>query len=133
MNSYKNHGAYNAVVYRKGGYVLHMLRSMMYDAAEKDKPFMAMMQDFVQTHMNGNASTQDFQLIAEKHITRGMNLTGNGKLDWFFKEWVYGTAIPRYKFDYKLEDQAGGKCLLTATLTQSDVPKDFANAGSGLC
>jgi hypothetical protein len=55
-----------------------------------------------------------------------MNLTGDGKLDWFFKEWVYGTWIPRYKFDYKLEDQAGGKCLLVGTLTQSDVPKNFA-------
>lgn len=25
-----------------------------------------------------------------------------------------------------MEDQADGKCLLTASLTQSDVPKDFA-------
>ena len=126
LNSFKNEGAYNAVVYRKGGYVLHMLRSMMYDPKEGDKPFMAMMQDFVATHMNGNATTETFQRIAEKHITPGMNLTGDGKLDWFFREWVYGTSIPRYKFDYKLEDQGEGKCLLVGTLTQSDVPKNFA-------
>lgn len=31
LNSYRNEGAYNAVVYRKGGYILHMLRAMMYD------------------------------------------------------------------------------------------------------
>lgn len=126
LNSYKNAGAYNAVVYRKGGYILHMLRAIMWNQAEKDKPFVDMMQDFVATYMNGNATTENFQRIAEKHITRNMNLTGDGKLNWFFKEWVYGTAIPRYKLDYKLEDQANGKCLLTATLTQSDVPKDFA-------
>jgi Peptidase family M1 domain len=125
LNSYKNAGAYNAVIYRKGGYVLHMLRSMMYDAQERDKPFMAMMQDFVATHMNGNATTESFQRVAEKHIPRQMDLTGDGKLTWFFKEWVYGTAIPRYKFDYKLEDQAEGKCLLTGAVTQSEVPKDF--------
>jgi Peptidase family M1 domain len=126
LNSFKNEGAYNSVVYRKGGYVLHMLRSMMYDPAERDKSFMAMMHDFVTTFMNGNATTESFQRIVEKHITPGMNLTGDGKLDWFFKEWVYGTWIPRYKFDYKLEDQAGGKCLLVGALTQSDVPKNFA-------
>lgn len=126
LNSYKNAGAYNAVVYRKGGYILHMLRAMMYDPKEKDKPFIDMMQDFVSTYTNGNASSEDFARIAEKHITPNMNLTGDGKLGWFFREWVYGTAVPRYKFDYKLEDQAGGKCLLTASLTQSDVPKDFA-------
>jgi hypothetical protein len=54
-----------------------------------------------------------------------MDLTGNGKLNWFFREWVYGTAIPRYKFDYALAEQADGKCLLTGTLTQSEVPKEF--------
>ena len=126
LNSYKNEGAYNSVVYRKGGYVPHMLRSMMYDSEERDKPFMAMMQDFVTTHMNGNATTESFQRVAEKHIPRQMDLSGDGKLTWFFKEWVYGTAIPRYKFDYKLESQADGKYLLTGAVKQSDVPKDFA-------
>ncbi len=125
LDSYKNEGAYNAVVYRKGGYVLHMLRALMYDATEREKPFTDMMQDFVATYMNGNATTEDFQHIAEKHITKQMNLTGNGKLDWFFREWVYGTTIPRYKLDYTLGEQADGKCLVTGTLTQSDVPKDF--------
>jgi aminopeptidase N len=121
LNSYKNAGAYNSVVYRKGGYVLHMLRSMMWDQKEHDKPFMAMMQDYVQSHMNGNATTESFQKIVEKHMNQGMNITGNGKMDWFFKEWVYGTALPHYKFDYKLDGNQ-----LSATLTQSDVPKDFA-------
>jgi hypothetical protein len=125
LNSFKNGGAYNAVIYRKGGYVLHMLRSMMYDPEQKDKPFMTMMQDFVTTHMNGNATTESFQRIAEKHLPRQMDLSGDGKLTWFFKEWVYGTAIPRYKFDYKVESQADGKWLLTGAVTQSEVPKDF--------
>jgi len=25
-----------------------------------------------------------------------MDLDGNGKLDWFFDEYVYGTEIPHY-------------------------------------
>jgi hypothetical protein len=125
LNSFKNEGAYNAVIYRKGGYVLHMLRSMMYDSEQRDMPFMAMMQDFVSTHMNGNATTESFQRVAEKHISRQMDLSGDGKLTWCFKEWVYGTAIPRYKFDYKLESQADGKYLLTGAVTQSEAPKDF--------
>ena len=126
LNTYKNAGAYSAVVYRKGGYILHMLRSMMYDNAEHDKPFMAMMQDYVSTYRNGNATTEQFQQIAEKHMAKVMNLTGDGKLDWFFRPWVYGTAIPRYKFDYKLQEQADGKCLVVGSLEQSDVPKNFA-------
>jgi hypothetical protein len=61
----------------------------------------------------------------EKHITPGINVTGDGKMDWFFSEWVYGTALPRYKFDYTLTPQPDGKCLLKGVLTQSEVTDNF--------
>jgi hypothetical protein len=125
LNSAKNAGAFNSVVYRKGGYILHMLRSIMYDSKEGDRPFVAMMQDFVRQHMNGNASTESFQRVVERHVTPSINVTGDGKMDWFFEEWVYATAIPRYKFDYTLESQADGKCLVKASLTQSEVTDNF--------
>jgi hypothetical protein len=125
LNSMKNEGAYNSVVYRKGGYILHMLRSIMFDSKNGDKAFQEMMQDFVQQHMNGNASTESFQRIVEKHITPGINAAGDGKMDWFFNEWVYGTELPRYKFDYTLTPQPDGKCLVKAVLTQSEVSDNF--------
>src|SRR5215469_8628042 len=45
LGTAKNPGGYSAVVYRKGGYVLNMLRAIMYDTQEKDKPFIEMMHD----------------------------------------------------------------------------------------
>jgi hypothetical protein len=125
LDSAKNRAAYDAVVYRKGAYVLHMLRQIMFDDKEGDKPFIDMMHDFVSQYTNRNASTENFEKVVEKHMSPGMNLAGNGKMDWFFYEWVYATAVPRYKFDYTLTDADGGKCLLKATLTQSEVPANF--------
>jgi hypothetical protein len=125
LNSARNGGAYDSVVYRKGGYILHMLRSMMYDSKTGDAAFIAMMHDFVQQHMNGNATTESFQRVVEKHVAPGFNVTGDGKMDWFFSEWVYGTSLPHYKFDYTLEPQPDGKCLLKASLTQSEVSDSF--------
>ena len=125
LATFKNQGGYNAVVYRKGGYVLHTLRCLMYDPKEGDKPFIDMMHEFVERHLNGTASTEDFQRIAEKHIRPNMNLKGDGKLDWFFNEWVYGTALPRYKFDYTVTAEPDGKWLVHANLTQSEVPPDY--------
>jgi hypothetical protein len=125
LNSYKNENAYSSVVYRKGGYVLHMLRSLMWDSKEGDKPFIEMMKDFVAQHMNGSASTESFQRVVEKHMVPAMNLTGDGKMDWFFSEWVYGTALPKYKFDYTVTAEADGKWMLHANLTQSEVPANF--------
>lgn len=49
-------------------------------------------------------------------------------MDWFFREWVYGTDIPRYKLEYRLEDAGGGKTKLTGKVTQSGVSDSFAMA-----
>lgn len=56
----------------------------------------------------------------------GMDLDHNGKLDWFFREWVYGISLPHYKFDYTVTPDSDGKWLLKATLTQSEVTDTFA-------
>ena len=42
-------------------------------------------------------------------MTPAMDLEGNHRLDWFFREWVYGTTVPRYKFDPAVTAAADGK------------------------
>ena len=57
-----------------------------------------------------------------------MDMQGNHRLDWFFDEWVYGTQIPRYHFEYQSAPAEGGKVKLHMTLTQSEVDEHFAMA-----
>lgn len=125
LDTFKTPWAYNRVVYLKGGFVLHMLRYMMQDPKSDDKDFIAMMHDFVTTYTNRNASTEDFKLIVEKHMKPGMDLDGNRRMDWFFREWVYGTEVPSYRLNYTLTPGDGGTVMLTATVTQSDVGPAF--------
>jgi hypothetical protein len=122
----RTENAYQNVTYPKGAYVLQMLRSMMYSPQDKDKPFIAMMHDFVENHRETAATTESFKAIAEKHMTSLMDLGKNGRLDWFFDEWVYGTQVPRYHFEYQLTPAAGGKVKLHMTIRQSDVDEHFA-------
>jgi hypothetical protein len=117
--------AYQDVTYPKGAYVLQMLRSIMYSPQDQDKPFIAMMHEFVEKHRDHAASTESFKAVAEKHMSKLMDLGGNGKLDWFFAEWVYGTQVPRYHFEYQLLPAEGGKVKLHMTITQSDVDDQF--------
>ncbi|MCU1338646.1 MAG: Aminopeptidase N-like protein [Bryobacterales bacterium] len=121
-------GAYQRLIYPKGGYVLHMLRSMMWDSKTGDANFIGMMHDFVETNLYKNATTASFQAVVEKHMIPNMNLAGNGKMDWFFDEWVYGIDVPRYKFDYQLIPEADGKVRLKASLAQSEVSDTFRMA-----
>jgi aminopeptidase N len=118
--------AYQNVTYPKGAYVLQMLRSIMYSTSDQDKAFIAMMHEFVESHRDRAASTESFKAIAEKHMTKTMDLAGNGRLDWFFDEWVYGTQVPRYHFEYQLSPADAGKVKLHMTITQSEVDDHFA-------
>lgn len=113
------------VIYPKGGFILHMLRMLMWDPKTGDQRFSAMMKDFVKTHYNQNVSTQDFQRVVEKHMTPDMDLNGDGKMNWFFAQWVYGTAIPDYKMTYHLDPGDGGKAKLVMKITQSNVDDTF--------
>jgi hypothetical protein len=121
----RTESAYQNVTYPKGAYVLQMLRSIMYSPQDQDKPFIAMMHDFVDSHRDRAASTESFKAIAEKHMSKTMDLAGNGRLDWFFDEWVYGTQVPRYHFEYQVLPADGGKVKLHMTVTQSEVDERF--------
>lgn len=125
LTSPKTESAYQGLTYAKGAYVLQMLRSLMYSNSDNDKAFIAMMHDFVESHRDKLASTESFKAIAEKHMTKEMDLAGNGKLNWFFDEWVYGTQVPRYHFEYQVTPAEGGKVKLHLTLTQSEVDDRF--------
>jgi len=122
----RTENAYQNVTYPKGAYVLQMMRSIMYDPQDKDKAFIAMMHDFVESHREKPATTESFKAIAEKHMSKLMDIEGNGRLDWFFNEWVYGTAVPRYHFEYQLTPADGGKVKVHMTITQSEVDENFA-------
>jgi peptidase M1-like protein/carboxypeptidase family protein len=118
--------AYQNVTYPKGAYVLQMLRSLMYGLDDQDAAFIAMMHDFVESHRERPATTESFKAIAEKHMTKLMDLEKNRRLDWFFNEWVYGTQVPRYHFEYQGAPADGGKVKLHMTITQSEVDEHFA-------
>jgi len=113
------------LIYPKGAYVLHMLRMMMWNSRTGDSEFKAMMQDFVKTYSNRPATTEDFKAVVEKHMTPGMDFRGNHTMDWFFDEYVYGTALPSYKLDYSFS-QSGSDVTMDLHLTQSGVDDHFS-------
>jgi peptidase M1-like protein len=109
---------YSLMVYAKGAWVLQMLRNMMIDFhTMKEGAFEAMMQDFYQQYRGRRASTRDFQRVVEQHVDLPM--------DWFFNEWVNGTAIPTYILSWHAEPTPDHRYLLRVRVRQEDVPSDF--------
>jgi hypothetical protein len=124
LNSGKTGNVARFMIYPKGAYVLHMLRMMMWDTrnpnGDPEGRFKAMMKDFVQTYYNKDVSTEDFKRIVDKHVTQENDLDENRRMDWFFKQWVYGTDVPTYRFEYTVSGNS-----LSGRVTQSGVSDQF--------
>jgi hypothetical protein len=113
------------LIYPKGAYILHMVRMMMWDRRTGDQLFKETMQDFVRTYAGRAATTEDFKALVEKHMTLEMDLQGNRRMDWFFNEYVYGTALPSYQLQYTFNNDAGGDVVFGLKITQSNVDENF--------
>jgi len=117
---------YQSLVYPKGAYILHMIRMMMWSPKTGDETFIATMRDFVSTYSLQAATTEDFKAIVEKHMTQGMDLDRNHKMDWFFNQYVYGTDLPAYHFEGDASPSGDGWSL-HFKLVQSAVDANFEN------
>jgi hypothetical protein len=117
---------YANIVYKKGCWVLHMLRELMTDPKTgSDARFFRMLRDFLTQYQGQSVSTEDFIRHAEKYMTADTDLERNHKLDWFFNEWVYDTGVPAYTLKTEVRAPAGGPCVVQGTITQSNVSDDF--------
>ncbi|HEX4312252.1 MAG TPA: M1 family aminopeptidase [Acidobacteriaceae bacterium] len=123
-NSRSGEEVYRDLVYPKGAYILHMIRMMTWNSHTGDQWLMETLQDFVHTYRGQPASTEDFKAILEKHMTPGMDLDRNRKLDWFFNEYVYGTALPHYSFASTIRSDEKGT-IAHVRLIQSNVDSTF--------
>ena len=115
---------YQNLVYPKGAFILHMIRMMMWSPKDGDARFKATMHDFVSTYSLQAATTEDFKAIVEKHMSPAMDLDGNHTMDWFFRQYVYGTDLPAYHFEGDATPSGDG-WKLHMKLTQSGVPAEF--------
>jgi hypothetical protein len=125
LNTPKTPDAYRRLIYPKGAYILQMIRMLMRDDKTGDQDFSDMMKDYVKAHLYQNATSESFVAVVARHMKPVMDLDGSHNMDWFKKEWIYGTDLPKYRLDYSLKPAPNGKTRLTAKLTESDVSSDF--------
>ena len=127
LNTTKTLGAYQALVYNKGALILRMLHFLFsHPSTHDDSAFNAMMQDFVGQFRNRAARTEDFWAVASRHFPRTpiAQKFGMQNLDWFFRQWVYGTGLPSYQLEYEVVTREGGM-FVTGVVKQDGVGADW--------
>jgi hypothetical protein len=111
-------GDYDLIVYKKGAWVLQMLRNFMLNFHTfSEDAFSGTMRDFYARFRGRKASIRDFQRVVEDHAGQPMN--------WFFDEWVNASAIPAYTFSWHADSAVNGEVALHFRVRQSRVPDTF--------
>jgi hypothetical protein len=124
VSNEKTGNAYQALIYGKGAYVLHMLEMQMWTPEDQEAAFKHSMQQFVAEYAGKVATTEDWKRSMEKTMPKSLDLRGDGKLDWFFDEYVYGTELPHYTISSEFS-VADGVTSAHLKLAQSNVSDKF--------
>jgi len=90
---------FSATTFRKGAWVLHMLRHVL-----GDDIFFKSLKAYVAKFSYSNADTGDFRAVCEQ--------VSGQKLDWFFAEWIYGEGEPKYKLSWQTQEGSNGLALI---------------------
>ncbi|HZY81009.1 MAG TPA: M1 family metallopeptidase [Cyclobacteriaceae bacterium] len=99
--------------YVKSAFVLHMLRHVL-----GEETFYNAVSTYISTFAFKNVTTEDFQKICEEKSGK--------KLQWFFKEWIYGEGRPDYRLSWH---QKGGNLNVEVSQVQDklfEMPVDIS-------
>ena len=105
-------GLLNSNSYPKGGWILHMLRTLIGDEA-----FFDAIRTYYADHANGVADTED--------VRRTMEQTSGRELSWFFEQWTYSPGFPRLKVSATPD---GEETVITVEQVQSEDWPTFQGA-----
>jgi aminopeptidase N len=94
--------------YGKGAMVLHSLRGIVGDVV-----FFKILQTYLTSKSAySNATTEDFQAIAEA--------VSGQKLDYFFKQWIYGENYPVYQLNWTSTAASASKNRVVVIIKQKE-------------
>ena len=117
LSSSHTPNARRIIVYEKGAWILHMLRSMV-----GDEQFLRLLRDIATSYKLDRISTDDFRREAARFVPPG---SSDPELEDFFDQWVYSIGIPTLKLTYRVRKKRPGT-ILSGEIHQQNVPAYFS-------
>ena len=98
---------FDAITYQKGGAVVHTLRETV-----GDQIFWKALNIYLTKNKLGNVETRDLKAVFEE--------TSKKDLDWFFRQWVYGTGYPKLEIKYRYDAETKNLVLKIRQTQKTD-------------
>ncbi|HUN88763.1 MAG TPA: M1 family aminopeptidase [Terriglobales bacterium] len=130
---------YDVISYGRGTWLFHMLRCMLRDAAEKDAkaggkpktgedPFFKVLRQLREQNEGKYINNRIVQQAFEQELPESLRFEGKNSLNWFFDEWVNGTAIPKLEVHGVKFTTTGGHTVITGKIEQKDAPDELVTS-----
>lgn len=133
---------YDAISYGRGTWLFHMLRYMMRDAERKsgvrpavvsgpnpaDEPFIRALRKVRERYQRKSISTRELLHVFEEELPPSLWYEGRKSLDWFYRGWVNGTAIPRLELEGVKYGDKGDSTAVSGTILQKLAPDDLVTS-----
>src|SRR5579859_346716 len=122
--------AYERVLYGRGTWLIHMLRTMLREATKdkNDALFFAALKGLLAASPGHKLSTLDLQRAFEQVMPPSLNYEGRKSLDWFFDSWVNGNSVPRFSLLKVRMTPAAGKLKVSGTVLEDHAAQDMVTA-----
>jgi peptidase M1-like protein len=132
-------GGYEAILYGRGTWLFHMLRSMMKDAAVQDgrtrksangaeEPFVRALRKVRQRYEGKSMSTSELMDVFAEDLPSALRYEGKSSLDWFLNGWINGTSLPKLELKAVKIAPRGPGLVVTGTILQKDAPQDLVTS-----
>jgi hypothetical protein len=140
LTSSKFPSAYDAVCYGRGTWLIHMLREMLRDAApstrgaksreprDSDDLFFKALRSVVEQNRYKPIGNDELQKAFEAVLPASGQYEGRKSLDWFFDEWINGTAIPHFDLEDVKISLRNGRTVASGKIVEKDAPKTLVTS-----
>jgi len=132
---------YQEILYGRGTWLFHMLRTMLNDGALQesgrkgksssgpDEPFVRALRRVRQRYEGKAISTRELLDVFAEELPPALRYEGKSSLDWFLEGWINGTALPKLELkSVKFTAKSAGGTMVSGTILQKDAPQDLVTS-----
>ena len=134
---------YEVILYGRGTWLFHMLRSMLKDAAQEehngqstgtaDEPFVRALRKVRERYQGKAISTSELLDVFAEELPPSLRYEKKKSLDWFLDGWINGVSLPKLQLKgVKFTPKASGSTItgtvVSGTIEQKDAPEDLVTS-----
>jgi hypothetical protein len=133
-------GGYEAILYGRGTWLFHMLRTMMKDAAAQEggkkgqnsvaaeEPFVRALRKVRERYEGQPISTSQLLDVFAEELPPSLRYEGKKSLDWFLEGWINGTSLPKLELKGVKFTPKGSGAMVSGTIVQKDAGEDLVTS-----